>query len=58
MEHGLKRRDVKWEAKSQKSKRQNDGWEEIEKQKFLQAVRQFGKNWKKVQEFIETKSKP
>ena len=32
-------------------------WDDIEKEKFMQAVRQFGKDWNQIQAFVGTRSK-
>ena len=37
--------------------KQHDFWTEIEHQKFLEALQKYGKNWKKISEYIGTKDK-
>ena len=35
----------------------SEPWEPIEHIKFVQGVRTFGKNWNRITQFIETRSK-
>lgn len=37
-------------------KHSNGRWTKEEHQRFLEAVKQFGKNWKKVEEYVGTRS--
>ena len=51
-----RKRDAKASEKSDARGKNNGVWEDIDHIKFVQGVRTYGKDWKKIVAFIGTKT--
>ena len=51
-----KRSQLSQEEDSKSAKSKNGRWSLMEHVRFLEALKLFGKNWKKVEEYVATRT--